>query len=395
MKQSARPSVARLSELQQLIALLASAQPSGRLVVSCYLNTSQGNAQLEAFVRERAAPQIARLPAQQRNRVEHCINLITARLAADLPPRTRGLAMFVADDKRAPVLIDMPFAVPLRNSLTIAPSPDLLPLIQLKELYGRFMIVLARPEGLQVSEVNLGDVELKLWAANPDQRMAGTDRPTPGRQVTTSSAAMRKQVRLIERSVNQGGACPLFLAGDVDTMQAIRDLLAPSSIARLVGALPIAADHSLSRTAAVCLRALMAFETRRAHGLATRILRDIGHHGLAVSGAEASLDAMRQGIVDTLLVSSDYRPDPAWVAADVDDHMPASGRHTARYGDEREALNLRLELIRLAGRDRIPVEFADDATLDGLGGVACVLRDYPEAVTQTCPPRRGTLDMVA
>jgi hypothetical protein len=56
---------------------------------------------------------------------------------------------------------------------------------------------------------------------------------------------------------------------------------------------------------------------------------------------------------------------------------------------------LRVELIRLAGQRRIPVEFTGDDVLNDYGSVACLLRDHPEQIAQHLPPRYGSLDLVA
>jgi hypothetical protein len=57
--------------------------------------------------------------------------------------------------------------------------------------------------------------------------------------------------------------------------------------------------------------------------------------------------------------------------------------------------NLRVELIRLAGQHRIPVEFTADDVLNDFGGVACLLRDHPEQIAQIPTPRYAHLDLVA
>jgi hypothetical protein len=272
----------------------------------------------------------------------------------------------------------MPFAVPFRRSLTVSRSPDLLPLVQLKELYGRFLIVMAEPQGLQLAEVNLGDVSVKVWAtssAHPVTDPAGGHSPLQAPR----AGGLFSQVSLIERHLGKAGSCPVFLAGDVDVMQAIPELLGSSSVARLMGALPMPADATLHETAAECLRTLVDFETSQARSTAAQVLRQIRNQGHAVAGTAAVLDAIRNGIADRLVISSDYRPEPR-----------------QRYSmDQNDDLSLRVELIRLAAQQRFPVEFADSEALHYLGGVGCLLRDEPQALAQPTPPRYGSLDLVA
>ena len=378
MNQSPGPSVTRINELQQQIALLASLRPAGGSVVSCYLDLSDDRSALHDFVRNRLGAELARAPAAQRSAFEACTDVIEAQLESEKPLQARGLAVFAAVDGKAPLLSAMTFAVPFRRSLNVSRSPDLLPLVQLKELYGRFQVVLAAPEGLQLAEVNLGDVSVKAWATTSAR--AATDAERGRSQVeTTAAGRLSSQVSVIERQLGKGGACPVFLAGDVDVMQTIPGLLGSSSVARLMGALPMPANASLHETAAECLRTLMDYETSQARSTAAQILRGIRHQGHAVAGTVAVLDAIRRGIADRLVISSDYRPEPR-----------------RRYStDKNDALDLRVELIRLAAQQRFPVEFADSEALHYLGGAGCLLRDQPQALTQPVPPHYGSLDLVA
>jgi hypothetical protein len=305
--------------------------------------------------------------------LEACVDVIEAQLESELPLRARGLALFAAADGKAPLLSAMPFAVPFRRSLTVSRSPDLLPLVQLKELYGRFLIVMAEPEGLQLAEVNLGDVSVKVWATTSKRAAADSELGT------TRPGGLVGQVSLIERHLRKAGSCPVFLAGDVDVMQAIPELLGSSSVARLMGAVPMPAKAALHETAAECLRNLMEFETSQGRSTAAQVLRGIRNQGHAVAGTAAVLDAIRSGNAERLVISSDYRPEPR-----------------RRYSRENNGdLNLRVELIRLAAQQRFPVEFADSEALHYLGGVGCLLRDQPQAPAQPVPARYGSLDLVA
>jgi hypothetical protein len=333
----------------------------------------QDRSQLRTFVRNRLRAELARVPGAQRGALEACIGVIEAQLESDLPLRTRGLAIFAAADGKAPLLAAMPFAVPFRRSVTVSNSPDLLPLVRLKELYGRFLIVMAEPKGLQLAEVNLGDVAVKIWATTSQRPISD---PEPG---TTRAGGLVNQVSLVERHLRKTGSCPVFLAGDVDVMQAIPELLGSSSVARLMGALTMPADATLHETAAECLRTLMDFETSQARSTAAQVLRRIRNQGHAVAGTAAVLDAVRKGIADRLVISSDYRPEPR-------------RRFSMEKNDD---LNLRMELIRLAAQQRYPVEFADSEALHYLGGVGCLLRYQPQALAQPMPPRYGSLDLVA
>lgn len=396
MRRTTTVSVTRLHELQQQIELLANLRPGATPVVSCYLDLTQGTDRLERFVEHQLAAHAGQMPFHHHRALLSCIGLIRAELAGDLPQQTRGLALFIATDGAAPLLAALPFAMPFGNMVTVSASPDLLPLLRLKAMYGWFMIVLARRDGLQVAEVDLGDVSVRAWAANPWKPATGTDPASPRRTIPVT---LQDQVRLIERFIHRGGRCPLFLAGDKAVMQGIHELLRPATVSRLLGVLPAPAEQALPETVAACQQALIAFESGEARALSARALHHVRHHGLAVAGVAASLDALRHGAVETLLVAGDCHPEPGWSCAECG-ATGASRRPPAPCpvcdGNVPRSADRRVELIRLAGQSRVRVEFSDDDALAYPGGVACLLRSRPQAQAHPCPAaHHGGLDLVA
>lgn len=397
MNRSSRLSVTRVNELQQQLALLANLRPTSGAIVSCHLNLGHGRPMLRAFIRSRLGAELARLPGEQRGAFKSCIDLIEAQLESDLPTRTRGLAIFAAADREPSLLSAMPFAVPFRNSLGISRSPDLMPLLQLEKLYGRFMILVAEPEDVRLAEVNLGDVAFKTWATTSAHTVADPVRYRDERQ-TTGAKGLVSQVSQIERRLGKGDSCPLFLVGRVDHTRAIRDLLGPPSLARLIGVLPMPADATLQKAAAECLRSLLDHEATQARSLAAQVLRGIRTQGHAAAGVVAVLDALRSGIADRLVISRDYRTESGRMFDDKRDQqsslsLPELCRSDSK--DNKNALNLRVELIRLAAKQRCKVEFTDSQALRYLGGVGCLLNDHPQMTAQPTPPRYGSLDLVA
>lgn len=396
MKQTARTAVVRMNELQKQIDFLAGMRPSPHPVISAYLDLRQETARLKRFVHRRIAACANVLPAHQRVRLRACAESIIEQLADQPPPHAHGLAIFATADGAAPVLSAMPFAAPFRNSLTVSPSPDLFPLLRLREMYGRFTIITAQPEGLRVVEVNLGEVAIRAWAAtpNPPSPMTGHN----GNATAADLVDIQPQVRLIERVLTKIRSGPLFLVGEVETMQRIRGMMTSISTDRLAGAMRAPADEALKRTAARCLRSLIELEVHQASALSARVVQEVRHRGPAVTGSVASLRALRSGTVKRLVLSNSYRPEPGWTC----ELGAGKSRYRSRLqyalgGDAGipDESNLRVELIRLAGRRRIPVEFAIDDTLNEFGGVACLLRDHPEQVVQQILPRYGRLDLVA
>ncbi|MEA2079434.1 MAG: hypothetical protein U9P00_06170, partial [Pseudomonadota bacterium] len=93
-----------------------------------------------------------------------------------------------------------------------------------------------------------------------------------------------------------------------------------------------------------------------------------------------TLDALLWGEVDTLVMTSDYQPDPGWTCTACrtigteppeTSVCPQCGKPAVRSMDVREAL------LRLAGQLERPVEVVEHSdALMSLGGVGCLLRTH-------------------
>ncbi len=116
---------------------------------------------------------------------------------------------------------------------------------------------------------------------------------------------------------------------------------------------------------------------------------------LAVAGSAATLEALSWGEVDTLVMATDYQPDPGWTCMDckaIGTEVPETpvcprcGEAAVRPLDVREAL------LRLAGQLERPVEVVEHSdALMSLGGVGCLLR-LKTLATETVNERPGRQD---
>jgi peptide subunit release factor 1 (eRF1) len=112
--------------------------------------------------------------------------------------------------------------------------------------------------------------------------------------------------------------------------------------------------------------------------LAERLIDGLRSQNLAVAGTTATLDALRWGEVDTLVMLNDYQSDPGWICTACKtirteipqlSECPCCGKKAVRPLDIKEAL------LRLAAQSNCPVEVVQECdALKSLGGVGCLLR---------------------
>ena len=383
MKPNQKTAFTRLQDLEQHITRLADRPADAGPVISCHLDLTRGVSACRRFISEQASSLRSALRGATRRDFERGLSVLLERLALPARPRASGLSLFIAVQGKPKVLASLVFAAPVGDRMSLTATPDIFPLLCLKDRLESHMLVLVQPDGLQIAEVNLGDVSVKAWAAHA---------------TSTATAGMDRHIRLVERVLQAAGRSYLFLAGDPKLCEELYGLLAAGHRARLVETLPLPASYSLKQAAEVSIAAFEEFESGISEATVARLLRGIRIQGSAVAGAAATLSAIRERRADTLVMSQDYAASSGWVCNRCGDGHPqgAAPEICPSCGDPQVApLDLRVELVRLAGQQGLPVELVDGDALRYLGGVGCLLRKSPETRAAPLPRRVGTLDLVA
>ena len=93
-----------------------------------------------------------------------------------IEPRTRGMAAF-ARTGRDLFWLALQFEVPLPTWITIGSTPNIYHLVELKDNYDRYVVLLTTEASARIMSVNLRLITSQLWQSRPElRRHAGHDR---------------------------------------------------------------------------------------------------------------------------------------------------------------------------------------------------------------------------
>lgn len=371
-----------LDELRRHIGVLACVDETEAPFVSCYLNLEQGEAGYRKAFEDRASALRATLDGDARADFEAAIGQIEAYLAGKLQPGTKGVALFARQFRAGAFFLPMQFAAPLPNWIAVCATPNLFHLMALKDTYHRYVVLLATRTWVRILEVNLGAATVQAWTAQPELRervgREWTKAHYESHRRERTSRFLKEQIELLGRLMAAGGHTHLILAGDPHLTGEIRRALPKSVASKLVDTIPAAGRDTQEDVVAATLSAFVEWEEQESQAVAARFVQGIRTQGLAVAGATACLDALRQRRADTLLLARDHLPEPGWRCAAcgairIERDAPAAcsecGKAAVRPIDATE------ELVRLAGQKNCPVEVVDYCDpLMSFGGVGCLLR---------------------
>ena len=373
--------IRRTQDLQSHVRILAALPESDAPVVSCYLDLESGRTHWDSDLERRARLLRRITPRSERNFLDASLDQIRSFLTTELRPQTRGVAAF-ARVGRDPYFSCLQFEVPTPTWISLDTVPNIYHLIELKDTFDRFLVLFSTSASARIFEVHLGAVTSELWLQQPDlRRRVGrewTRLQYQNHRRDRDRSFIKEKIQALEHLMTGKGYAHLVLAGDPQRLAMIRNELPRTIQQRVVDIVAAPAGLDEKEVVKATLSSFVEEEEREAHSLVQMLERELRRDGLAVPGAANTLQVLRRGQADALLLARDWATSQAWscvectwsAVGDVEPEVCADcGSSTLRKHDARE------ELVRLAEQTGCHVELVSESdVLDQVGGVGCLLR---------------------
>ncbi len=370
-----------IQTLQKHVLTLATISETADPMVSCYLNLEAGLANARPVLDERVRLLRKALPATQRGSFEQALRRIDNRLLAGFRAESRGVALFSRGGDQE-FFLDLEFRVPLPNWIAVNSTPNIYHLVELKDTYDRYVLVLVNGRSTRILEVHLGSVTETVWAKQPELRERtargwGREhyqsyRPNQNHQFAN------EVVRFVDEVMSTRDYGHLILAGTPHMTALIREALPKRLAAKLIDVVPASVNDRTSAVVAATLASFVEDEQKESLAAVEKLQDRVCSHGLAAVGSLACLQALKGRQVDMLVMATEYKPEPAWMCtgcgiAKVQQPKPLACPNCGCR--ESRELDMKEELVRLAELAGCGVEIVHDSeALLRLGGVGCLLR---------------------
>ena len=338
-----------LKDLKQHVRTLAALEEADAFVVSCYLNFKTGARDARDFFYQQAAALTRGLGRDAiRRQLEPAMNQVETYLSSDLARDVKGVAVF-ARAGRQPLFLSLQFRVPIPNWMAVDSTPSIYPLVELKDAYHRYVVMLCAEQSMRVLEVNVGSVTADVWKERPElKKRVGrewTDHQYHSHRRACVDRLIKEGIRVLNQTMGAGGYKHLILAGNPRMTARVGGALPKALADRVVGAVAASGRDRASDIVEATLTAFVQEEQRESLSMVARLQREIQRGGLAQAGVASTLSALKRGQVDVLLLAKGHDC-------------------TARE-----------ELIHLAERGACEIEVVKGSeVLVALGGVGCLLR---------------------
>lgn len=364
------------SHVRTLITLPVTDAP----IISCYQTLTAGRLADRNAFDERVQSLRQGLTVQEKRDYATALTRIEDMLATELLPNSRGLAVFSRAGEH-PFFLSLQFQVPLPNWIALDCTPNIYHLVELKDTYHRYVVMIVTEESMRILQVNLGAITAHIWEQRPELReRIGREWTKPHfqrhRQDRTRKF-LKDAVKVLERLMSAGGYTHLILAGQPSTTSQVQQNLPRHLQDQLIDIVPASGTMRMSDVVEATLSSFVEAEEQESRAVVANLVHQLRTGGLAVVGTDPSLRALYCGRVDVLVLSKEYDPGPGWLCdscghMDVESEVPVAcptcdGRAFRRF-------NTKEEMVRKAEECDCTIEVVTQSDeLMHLGGVGCLL----------------------
>lgn len=367
--------------LQKQIRTLVALEETNAPVISCYLTLSEEPLDWRIAFDLRLQVVRRTLRGDARWDFEEALERIETFLNTELAPESRSVAIFARGGEK-PFFLPLQFQVELPTWVVVNSTPNIYHLVELKDTYHRFVVMLTTAETARILEVNLGAVTEEIWRERPTLRKRigreWTKEHYQSHRREQTDKFLKEKINVLDGLMRAGGHTHLILAGNPRETARLREALPKRLTAKLIDSLHVSGNEQISDVVAATLACFIDAEEMESQSIAKTLQQEILGDGLAVVGTDATLDALRCGQVDVLVIAKPYILDPGWHCSACS--MLTVGQAAPRLCPACNAstfhkVDLREELVRLAEQQGASVEVVQQSDqLLQVGGVGALLR---------------------
>jgi len=366
--------------LQQHIRTLITLPVTAAPVISCYQSLAAGRLTDRNAFDERVRSLRKGLSVQEQQDFGAALARIEQMFATNLLPHAKGLAAFSRAGEQ-PFFLPLQFQVPLPNWIAVDNLPNIYHLVELKDTYHRYVVMLVTEESMRILQVNLGAVTAKMWEERPELR----DRV--GREWSKVHFQRHRQertrkflkdaVEILNQLMSAGGYTHLILAGQPSVTSQIQQNLPKHLQKQLIDIVTASGATRLSDVVEATLSSFVEAEEQESRTTVANLMQQLRTGGLAVVGTDPTFRALYRGRVDVLVMSKEYNPGRGW-SCDKCGHIGVESEVPVACPDcearEFRRFNTKERMVQKAQELDCTIEIVGQSDeLIHLGGVGCLV----------------------
>ncbi len=371
----------KLNKLKKHIRCLATLEETDNLVISCYMAVDSGQVKDSDFCEMQLSLINQSLSAGKRSSMSNALKPIREYLVNKLSLDTKGVAIFSRSGDK-PFFLPLQLQHPLPNSIAVNSTPNIFHLIELKDYFHRYIVIITTRESSRILEVNVGSVTKEIWTQRPDLRkhigQEFTKMHFQKHSRERGPKYIKEKIKIVKKLLSETGQTYLVLAGHPVFRKEIRDNLPKNLLLKLVSLIPDSDSTESSDVVKATIASFVRTEEEKSQYISELLFQEFQAGGLAVVGVRDCLKALKENRVDTLVLLKKHSLGKGWTCSHCEhsgfnDHIPS--RCPACRAFDLKVFDIKEELVRLAEHIGAELEMLNqNDALNRLGGVGCLLR---------------------
>ena len=262
--------------------------------------------------------------------------------------------------------------IEVNNSLIVDSSPYIRPLARIQDEWESFTLILLNSNYAKISSVSLGSVDREKNLSSNIMNKHRKGGMSQARFQRLRKGAIHTFFSEVEEALEKIADKQIVLAGPGQAKLQFQDMLSKHLAKRIVEVIDIDIDdeQQLLKESA---RLISKREEQKSHDVVQQLKSEILKDGLAAYGSDDTLQAVKNGQVELLIVEKDYK-----LKGCLCEHCQllkvGSVKNCPNCGGSTSQVDVIEEILEFGKRTGAEIEFTDDEEISRLGHIGAILR---------------------
>jgi peptide chain release factor subunit 1 len=266
--------------------------------------------------------------------------------------------------------ISLPIKV--ENTLIVDSSPYLRPLARILDEWESFTLVLVSSNFAKIFSVILGEVKdskkLSSDIMNKHKKGGWSQARFNRLRKGAIHAFFTEVIEEIKKRVDER----IIIAGPGTAKNQLIDLLPKDLKSKIIDIIDVSIDDE-NKLLKESIHLISEKEKRDSHDAVMHLKSEILKDGLAVYGVQETLQAVKNGQVELLIIEKDYKI-PGWICENCQVVEEGKKELCPYCGKNTSQVDILEEILEFAERTDAEIEFTDDEEIKNLGHIGGILR---------------------
>lgn len=262
--------------------------------------------------------------------------------------------------------------VKIKDSFIVDSSPYIRPLSRILDEWESFTLVLINSNYSKIFSISLGKVIEEKTLSKDIMNKHKKGGWSQARFQRLRKGAINSFFSEVEKALNKFANNQIIIAGPGQAKLHFKDSLSPNIKKRIVATIDISIDDE-KQLLKDSISVISELEKEKSHNATKNLKNEILKDGLAAYGIKETLQAIKNGQVEQLIVEKNFKK-KGYICERCQILKIGSVKKCSNCGGDVSEVDVIEEIIEFGKRTDVDIEFTDDEEISNLGHIGAILR---------------------